>query len=153
MQIESSLYFEACYQVNFYQLTGEIVMNNDLKKLTALVGASLAASLAVTQANANPFALTDMDQGYEIMQGGDKDKEGKCGEGKCGEGKCGEDKKTKKEGKCGEGKCGEGKCGEDKKTKKEGKCGEGKCGEGKCGEDKKTKKEGKCGEGKCGGIA
>ncbi len=111
-------------------------MNKDMKKLATLVGASLAASVSVSSANAdaNPFGLTDMSGGYEVSQFlGDKGKEGKCGEGKCGEGK-----KKDKEGKCGEGKCGEGKKG------KEGKCGEGKCGEGKKG------KEGKCGEGKCG---
>jgi uncharacterized low-complexity protein len=108
-------------------------MNKDMKKLATLVGASLAASVSVTTANANenPFELNDMSEGYQVVSFlGDKGKEGKCGEGKKG-----------KEGKCGEGKCGEGKKGK-----------EGKCGEGKCGEDKKGKKgkEGKCGEGKCG---
>ncbi len=130
---------------------------------TVFVGSAFAA-----QAQANPFGYSEMQAGYQIVDG-----EGKCGEGKCGEnmkksakeGKCGAQKKAMKEGKCGEGKCGEGKCGEAmKKGAKEGKCGEGKCGaqmkaqkEGKCGEEMKAK-EGKCGEGmkkakegKCGG--
>jgi len=101
--------------------------------LAAAVGAAVLATASLAPlANAaeNPFAATDLSQGYNLAGNA----EGKCGEGKCGEGKCGEEKG-------GEGKCGEGKCGEEKGA--EGKCGEGKCGEGKCG-------EGKCGEGKCG---
>ncbi|GAA4356269.1 hypothetical protein GCM10023151_04010 [Kangiella marina] len=124
------------------------MLNKDKKKLAMIVGASIAASAAMGTAAAsdNPFALNDLQAGYDLAKFD-------AGEGKCGEGKCGEDKAEK------EGKCGEGKCGEDK-AEKEGKCGEGKCGEGKaekegkcgegkCGEDK-AEKEGKCGEGKCG---
>ena len=94
-------------------------------KLATLIGASVAASIAMAPlaASANPFSATDLSSGYEnVSFFGDKGAEGKCGEGKCG------DKKAKKEGKCGEGKCGDKKDG---KAKKEGKCGEGKCGDKK----------------------
>lgn len=96
-----------------------------IKPIAAGLGAvALASTFATTtvQADANPFATTELSSGYMLAGG----HEGKCGEGKCGEGKCGGDK-SKDEGKCGEGKCGEGKCGGDKSE------GEGKCGEGKCG--------------------
>ena len=105
--------------------------NKTTKTLSIVMGAAFATSLAASnianasEVGANPFAMTNLEGGYQV-----------AGEGKCGEGKCGG--KAKKEGKCGEGKCGG-------KAKKEGKCGEGKCG------GKAKKKEGKCGEGKCGG--
>ncbi len=103
---------------------------SDKKKLNPLsiaLGTSFAITLAsspVVNAADNPFAASEISNGYMVAAG--------HGEGGCGEGKCGD--------KGGEGKCGEGKCGE-------AKDGEGKCGEGKCG-DKGG--EGKCGEGKCG---
>jgi len=133
--------------------------NKTSKTLSIVLGAAFATTLAASnvanasEAGANPFAMNNLQGGYQVA------KEGKCGEGKCGgekkmEGKCG----GKAMGKGKEGKCGEGKCGGDKAKKMEGKCGEGKCGgkkkmEGKCGagDAKKMKKEGKCGEGKCGG--
>jgi uncharacterized low-complexity protein len=98
--------------------------SNKLSPLAATVSAAFIATAMGTSAQAaeNPFATTELNQGYQLA---DKHKEGKCGEGKCGEGK---DKDAKK----GEGKCGEGKCGEGKKDR-DGKKGEGKCGEGKCG--------------------
>jgi len=99
-----------------------------LTPIAAALGATFAVSLIaspITQAAANPFAMTDHGTGYMIA-------EGNCGEGKCGD-------KKKEEGSCGDKKA-EGSCG-DKKA-------EGKCGEGKCGD--KKKEEGKCGEGKCG---
>jgi len=106
------------------------------KTLSIVLGAAFATTLAASnianaaEAGANPFAMTNLEGGYQVA------KEGKCGEGKCG---------GKAEKKKMEGKCGEGKCGGDKEMKKnmEGKCGEG--------DAKKMKKEGKCGEGKCGG--
>jgi len=108
-----------------------------LTPIAAALGATFAVSLIaspITQAAANPFAMTDHGTGYMVA-------EGNCGEGKCGD-------KKKEEGSCGDKKA-EGSCG-DKKA--EGSCGdkkaEGKCGEGKCGD--KKKEEGKCGEGKCG---
>ena len=63
---------------------------------TAFAGAALTSMTA--QADGNPFAATDLSQGYDIAG---KDMEGKCGEGKCGGGD-----KSSSEGKCGEGKCG-----------------------------------------------
>jgi uncharacterized low-complexity protein len=97
-----------------------------LKPLTIALGATFAASLAASTvaqaapaAGANPFAVSDLGNGYMQVA----DKEGKCGEGM---------KKDEKEGKCGEGK----------KDAKDGKCGEGKCGEGM---KKKKDEEGKCG--------
>ena len=111
--------------------------------VAAALGTVVVGSAFAAQAQANPFGYSQMESGYQLVDG-----EGKCGgdmkkakEGKCGEGKCGGDMKKAKEGKCGEGKCG----GDMKKAK------EGKCGEGKCGGDMKKAKEGKCGEGKCGG--
>ncbi len=99
------------------------------KILSIILAAFFTASLSFSvQATENPFGMSDLDQGAQLVMSSNK-------EGKCGEGKCGGDKK--KEGKCGEGKCG----GDSKKS--------GKCGEGKCGGD--SKKSGKCGEGKCGG--
>lgn len=102
--------------------------SNKLSPLAATVSAAFIATAMGTSAQAaeNPFATTELNQGYQLA---DKHKEGKCGEGKDGkkgEGKCGEGKKDK-EGKKGEGKCGEGK------KDRDGKKGEGKCGEGKCG--------------------
>ena len=105
--------------------------NTVIKPVVASVGAAFIAGMAtapVANAAENPFAMTDLEAGYNQLA---DSHEGKCGEGKCG------GEKTK-EGKCGEGKCGGEKSGS-----------EGKCGEGKCGGEKTT--EGKCGEGKCGG--
>lgn len=92
-------------------------------KILATVSAGLAALAIGSAQAANPFAATDLVQGYTVAQADDKAKDGKCGEGKCGE---------KKDAKAKDGKCGEKK---DAKAK-DGKCGEGKCGEGKCGAKK-----------------
>lgn len=96
---------------------------NKLSPLAATVSAAFIATAMGTSAQAaeNPFATTELNQGYQLAS---KHKEGKCGEGKCG----GEGK----DGKSSEGKCGEGKCGEGSKDMDDKK-GEGKCGEGKCG--------------------
>jgi uncharacterized low-complexity protein len=118
-----------------------------MKPVAAAVGVAFVTSMAVSTAAVaadNPFAATDLEDGY-LLAGGDGE-EGKCGEGKCGgdkgeEGSCGE---KGEEGSCGE-KGAEGSCGE---KGEEGSCGE-KGEEGSCGEDKGE--EGKCGEGKCGG--
>lgn len=113
-----------------------------LKPLAAAVGTAFAVSMAaapVANAASNPFSMSDLSSGYELVA------EGKCGEGKCGAGKSATSKDP--EGRCGakttEGKCGEGKCG-GTKSSSEGKCGEGKCG------GSKSSSEGKCGEAKCG---
>ena len=90
-----------------------------IKPIAAALGTTFAVTLLaapIANASENPFAMTELQNGYMVAE--------HHGEGKCGEGKCGEDKGG--EGKCGEDKGGEGKCGEDKG-------GEGKCGEGKCG--------------------
>ena len=102
-----------------------------MKPIAAAIGTAFVLGVAATpaSADANPFGMTDLNNGYQQIAG--------AHEGKCGEGKCGGKPKAK------EAKCGEGKCGAKGKAKKEGKCGEGKCG-GK-------KPEAKCGEGKCGG--
>ena len=107
---------------------------NSTPKLSVVIGASLAASMAVANAahaDQSLFGFQSLSHGYNVAM-----IEGACGADKKAEGACGE---KKKDGACGEKKA-EGKCGE--KMKAEGKCGEGKCGE--------KKKEGKCGEGKCG---
>lgn len=127
------------------------------KAVSIVLGAAFATSLAASNianaAGANPFAMTNLEGGYQVASGADdhshdKKMEGKCGEGhmKKNEGKCGGDmKKGMKDGKCG---------GDMKKGNKDGKCGGSmKNKDGKCGGsmDKSKKKDGKCGEGKCGG--
>jgi uncharacterized low-complexity protein len=100
-----------------------------VKPVAAAVGVAFVSSLAVSStavADDNPFASTDLDNGY-MMAGGDKGEEGKCGEGKCG-GDKGE------EGSCGGDKGEEGSCGGDKGE--EGSCGGDKGEEGSCGGDK-----------------
>ncbi len=53
----------------------------------------------------NPFAMQQLNSGYNVAMS----------EGTCGEGKYGDDKD--KEAKCGGGKCGEGKGDKAKETK------------------------------------
>ena len=97
--------------------------SNEVKLVITALSAGIAAfSIGAAQA-ANPFAATDLGQGYMVAAAHAKEKDGKCGEGKCGA------KKGEKDAKAKDGKCGEGKCGAKKETKaKDGKCGEGKCG-------------------------
>ncbi len=88
-----------------------------MKKLTTVAAsAAIVASFSAGNVIAaeNPFAMQQLDSGYNVAMS----------EGTCGEGKCGDDKKAK-----------DGKCGGDKgKAKgKDGKDKEAKCGEGKCG--------------------
>jgi uncharacterized low-complexity protein len=103
-----------------------MIENKNVKPMAVALGSAVTATLATVstaQADANPFGMTQLSEGYMVADshegkcGGMKEKEGKCGEGKCGA----KDKKM-------EGKCGEGKCGGAKDKKMEGKCGEGKCG-------------------------
>ena len=101
---------------------------NNIKALSLATGTALALGLASSNVMAdtsNPFAMTDLSQGYQVSMSSDKTEEGKCGGSKT----------TASEAKCGEGKCGgsktkatEGKCGEGKTKAPEAKCGEGKCG-------------------------
>ena len=106
-----------------------------MKSLALTLGTTFTGSLAgqAVAAEANPFALSDLGQGYMVA---DAQGEGRCGEGKCGGAM---QKEMAQEGKCGEGKCG---AAMQKEMAQEGKCGEGKCGaamqqekaqEGKCG--------------------
>ncbi|WOT06419.1 HvfA family oxazolone/thioamide-modified RiPP metallophore [Shewanella youngdeokensis] len=110
--------------------------------VTLAVGAVVIGSSLASTAQASAFGFSEMQAGYQLIEG----------EGKCGEGKCGAEEAADK---VKEGKCGEGKCGADKAVDKvkEAKCGEGKCGgdKAKAKVDAKVKTEGKCGEGKCGG--
>ncbi|MEN8259523.1 MAG: hypothetical protein ABFS02_02870 [Pseudomonadota bacterium] len=104
----------------------------------AAMGTAVVSTVAATGVNAeaNPFAMTELDHGY--MQVSEADK-AKSGEMTCGAGM------GKKEGTCGEGKCGN--------MMKETKVKEGKCASKKAKAPETAKdatKEGKCGEGKCG---
>lgn len=111
--------------------------------LAIAVGTTLFSGLAVTTAQAeqfvgvdsNPFALTELVNGYMQVAEADKSKQGdmKMKAGACGEGKCGASmtvpgalEKTA-EGKCAGNKPMPGEKKVDMKTM-EGKCGEGKCG-------------------------
>lgn len=145
--------------------------------LAAAVGTAVVSTIGAGAANAeaNPFEMTELGDGYMQVAEADKGGEMKCGasmgmkEGSCGEGKCGAmmgDVKVE-EGKCA-GNKGKAKPAEMSKkgqemSGKSMKGMEGKCGEGKCGammENGKMKKgmEGACGEmmkgkeGSCGDI-
>ena len=98
--------------------------------LSVALGAAFVTSLAGTSvANAaeNPFAMTELSNGYMVAE----QHEGKCGGAKTeegeamkeGEGKCGGAMKTEE----AEAEGHEGKV----EKEAEGKCGEGKCGAGK----------------------
>ena len=96
--------------------------------LSGAAGAVLALGLAggsAAQADANPFAVTELGSGYMVAANA----EGKCGGAeKSGEGKCGGSDKSEKRDKATEGKCAAKKDG----GEADKKGGEGKCGEGKC---------------------
>ena len=64
--------------------------------ITVAVGAVVMGSALTASVQASPFGYSEMQAGYQLLEG----------EGKCGEGKCGAEKTNAKEGKCGEGKCG-----------------------------------------------
>ncbi len=143
------------------------------KPLATAVGAAVVTTFTSGAANAeaNPFSMTELSEGYMQLAQSDTASEMKCGANmsKKVEGSCGE-------GKCGEAKCGEGKCagnlaktgGNDtansnkgytvkkfngykvKKANSSQKTKEASCGEGKCGammEEGKMKKgmESSCG--------
>lgn len=101
-----------------------------MKKSTATLTLALTAAMGTAgiayASSGNPFALSDLSQGYQVAQAATTEK---AQDGKCGEGKCGSKKSVKaKDGKCGEGKCGATKAKADDAKVKDGKCGEGKCG-------------------------
>lgn len=116
---------------------------NNIKNLSLTASTALALcmiSSGVVAANANPFGVNALTQGYQIAMNDAKAAEGSCGGAKAKtkteEGKCGGTKAKTEEGKCGasKAKTEEGKCGASKdkaKIKKEGKCGEAKCGANK----------------------
>lgn len=70
--------------------------NRNNKALAAVLGASFLGLAATASAGENPFAQTELSEGYQVAE----HHEG--GEGKCGEAKCGE----MEEPKDGEGSCG-----------------------------------------------
>jgi len=101
-----------------------------------------AQSEGITSADANPFALTELSDGYMFVAQADKEKKGamKMKDGACGEGKCGASMMP--EGaleKTSEGKCAGNKPmpNAKKADMKDMKGMEGKCGEGKCGSNMK----------------
>lgn len=77
-------------------------MKESNKTMSAILGTAFVSVLSVGAANAaeNPFASTELNQGYKLAE----HHEGKCGAKSESEGKCGA--KSESEGKCGEGKCG-----------------------------------------------
>lgn len=114
--------------------------------LALAMGTTLVSGLAVTSVQAetlenqaNPFAMTELSDGYMQLAAADtKDEDsGKMKDGACGEGKCGGDMMKGGEEKTAEGNCAGNKPAPKTDKKTEGKCGEGKCGEGKCGASKK----------------
>jgi len=138
---------------------------------TAVVTAFTASP---AQAESNPFAMTELSDGYmQVAQSdgasgytvkpwGKKANEASCGEGKCGGMMDGDKMKKGQESSCGammKGK--EGACGAmDKAAAKtaEGKCGEGQCGSMMDGNKMKKGMESSCGammkgkEGACGSM-
>jgi len=100
---------------------------NTFKSTIGMAFISTSLILPMASMADNPFAATDLGNGYQLA--------GKHAGDKPGEGKCGEGKRGVETTKADEGKCGEGKCGGEKAAPKseEGKRSEGKCGEGKCG--------------------
>lgn len=120
-------------------------MKNNTKTSFALaMGASFVTGLSATAANAetnvntDPFAMSELSNGYMNLAEADSDagkmkmKDGACGEGKCGSNMKSGAKKAM-EGKCagkmesGAKKAMEGKCGDKMKS------GAKKAMEGKCG--------------------
>ena len=135
--------------------------------LALAIGTAVVSTFTVTNVNAeaNPFAVSELSDGYmQVAQsdasytvktwGGKKaKKEASCGEGKCGGMMDGDKMKKGMETSCGammKGK--EGSCGvmdeAPKETKKvtEAKCGEGKCGDMMKGDKMKKGMEHSCGE-------
>ena len=121
--------------------------------LAAAMGTAVVSTFAATAVNAesNPFAMTELSDGYMQVAQSDTASEMKCGANmsKKVEGSCGE-------GKCGEAKCGEGKCAGNK-AKTGGQQNKANANEQKRWSVKKYKapamaktKDAARGEGKCG---
>ena len=161
------------YIKNLIILEG-IPMKNNKTPLAAAMSTVVVSALTATTANAetNPFAMTEMSEGYMqvaeasyniVPWGGKKAKkanEASCGEGKCGGMMDGDKMKKGMESSCGammkgkEGACGAMDNAESKAA--EAKCGEGKCGSMMDGDKMKKGQESSCGammkgkEGACG---
>jgi len=114
------------------------------------VGTTLFSGLTVAAAQTegvasfegNPFAMTELGNGYMFLAKADKEKKGamKMKDGACGEGKCGASMMSSDAlEKTSEGKCAGNKPmpNAKKKDMKDMKGMEGKCGEGKCGSSMK----------------
>jgi len=102
--------------------------------VSGLVGTTVHAE-GIINSDGNPFAMTEMENGYMQVAAADKSKKGamKMKDGACGEGKCGGNMAPAGAlEKTAEGKCAGNKAmpGAKKGAMKgmEGKCGEGKCG-------------------------
>jgi uncharacterized low-complexity protein len=102
-------------------------MNKTHKTIALAIGGAFALSIAATSVNAasNPFEMKTLSNGYQVADGHEKMKDGKCGEGKCGA------SKKAKEASCSAEKTKEGTCSAEKT--KEGKCSAEKAKEGNCG--------------------
>ncbi len=88
--------------------------------LAAAMGAAFLSTFAATAVNAeaNPFGMTELSNGYMQVAAADKAAEMKCGaemggmeKPKAAEGACAGNKKPDAAKKGPEGKCGEGMCG------------------------------------------
>lgn len=109
-------------------------MNNSQKTLALALSGAFALSVATTTVNAaeNPFSATTLSAGYQVADGHEKMKDGKCGTGKCGANKAKMEKEH--EGKCSAEKAAEGSCSAEKAH--EGSCSGEKGKEGSCHADK-----------------
>lgn len=114
--------------------------------LAVAVGTTLLSGLTMSTTQAegvnvedNPFAITELSNGYMFVAQADKEKKGamKMKDGACGEGKCGTSMMSKGAlEKTSEGKCAGNKpMPKAKKMDMKGK--EGKCGDGTCGSNMK----------------
>jgi len=119
------------------------------KKLATAIGTTVVSAFSATAANAesNPFAMTEMSDGYmQVAQSDTANYTVKAWGGKS----------TKKanEAACGEGKCGAMMDGDKMKKGQENSCGSMMKGnEGSCGSmDKKAKKSGDMGNMDMGGM-
>jgi uncharacterized low-complexity protein len=111
--------------LNLIQSQGNIMQTKSTHIASLIAGATFAAaSFAAHATEPSPFAVKQLDQGYQVAQASaaeGKAKDGKCGEGKCGANKSKAHAEKKADGKCGGDKKMDGKCGGDKKM--DGKCG------------------------------
>lgn len=107
-------------------------MNKTQKTIALAIGGAFALSIAATSVNAatNPFEMKTLTSGYQVADGHEKMKDGKCATGKCGATKKATETKETKEASCSAAKAKEGKCSTEKA--KEMSCSAAKAKEGKC---------------------